>query len=45
VFRDDELAHQREAVEGGALEAPAGGVLRAVIRAGCRTAIKITERL
>ncbi len=45
VFRDDELAHQREAVEGGALEAPAGGALRAVIRAGCRVAIKITEHL
>jgi len=45
VFRDDELAHQREAVAGGALEAPAGGPLRAVIRAGCRVAIKITEHL
>lgn len=44
-FRDEELAHQREAVDGGALEAPAGGLLRAVIRAGCRAAIKVSERL
>ncbi len=44
-FRDDELAHQREAVESGAREAPGGAWLRAVVRAGCLAAIKITERL
>ncbi len=44
-FRDDELAHQREAVESGAREAPGAGLLAAVIRAGCRAAIRITERL
>jgi ubiquinone biosynthesis monooxygenase Coq7 len=44
-FRDDELAHQREAVESGAREATGGGVLSAIIRTGCRAAIKITERL
>jgi ubiquinone biosynthesis monooxygenase Coq7 len=44
-FRDDELAHQREAVDSGAREAPGGVLLSAVIRAGCRVAIKITERL
>ena len=45
VFRDEELAHQREAVDGGALETPGATPLRAVIRAGCRAAIKITERI
>jgi ubiquinone biosynthesis monooxygenase Coq7 len=45
VFREDELAHKREAVEGGALEGPVSRPLRAVIRAGCRAAIKISERL
>ncbi len=43
-FRDDELAHQQEAVDSGAREAPGAAVLSAVIRAGCRAAIKITER-
>ncbi len=45
AFREEELAHQREAVEGGALEGPLSGTLRAVIRAGCRAAIKISERV
>ncbi len=44
-FRDDELAHQREAIDSGAREAPGGALLSAVIRAGCRAAIKITERI
>lgn len=44
-FRDDELAHQAEAVESGAREAPGAAFLGAVIRAGCRAAIKITERI
>ena len=44
-FRDDELAHQQEAIEAGAREAPGGALLSAVIRAGCRAAIKISERL
>ncbi len=44
-FRDDELAHQREAIDSGAREAPGGALLTAVIRAGCRAAIKITERI
>ena len=44
-FRDDELAHQREAIDSGARDAPGGALLSAVIRAGCRTAIKITERI
>lgn len=45
AFRDDELAHQREAIEAGAREAPGGALLSAVIKAGCRVAIKISERL
>jgi ubiquinone biosynthesis monooxygenase Coq7 len=44
-FRDDELAHQSEAVASGARQAPGGALLSAVIRAGCRAAIKITERV
>ena len=44
-FRDDELAHQREAVESGARDAPGAAILSAVIRTGCRAAIKIAERI
>ena len=44
-FRDEELAHQSEAVESGARDAPGGALLSAVIRAGCRAAIKICERV
>jgi ubiquinone biosynthesis monooxygenase Coq7 len=42
-FRDDELAHQVEAVEQGAREAVGYPVLAAVIRAGCRVAIRAAE--
>ncbi len=45
VFRDDELAHQVRAVEEGAREAAAYPVLSAVIRAGCRAAIKVAEKV
>jgi ubiquinone biosynthesis monooxygenase Coq7 len=44
-FRDEELAHRDLAVEEGSREAPGYGLLSAVIRAGCRTAIKISEKL
>jgi ubiquinone biosynthesis monooxygenase Coq7 len=44
-FRDDELAHRQEAIEEGAREAPGGRLLSAFIKAGCRAAIKICERL
>ena len=44
-FRDDELAHQADAVERGARQAPAYPLLSAVIRAGCRAAIKTAEKL
>lgn len=44
-FRDDELAHRDHAVDEGAREAPGYGLLAAVIGAGCRAAIKISEKL
>lgn len=45
AFREDELAHKRTAEAHGAREAPGYGLLRAVIAAGCRTAIKLSEKL
>ena len=44
-FRDEELAHRDLAIEEGAREAPGYGLLAAVIRTGCRAAIKISEKL
>jgi len=44
-FRDDELAHRDAAVAQGAREAPGYGLLSAVIQAGCRAAIKVSEKL
>lgn len=44
-FRDDELAHRDQALAEGAREAPAYPLLAGLIRAGCRTAIKISEKL
>ena len=44
-FRDEELAHRDTAIEEGAFDAPAYGVLSAVIRAGCRAAIKVSEKV
>jgi ubiquinone biosynthesis monooxygenase Coq7 len=44
-FRDEEIAHRDLAVEEGARDAPAYPVLAAVIRAGCRAAIKISEKI
>jgi len=44
-FRDEELAHRDQAVEEGAHQAPAYSLLSAVIGAGCRAAIKISEKL
>lgn len=45
TFRDEELAHRDLAVEEGAAEAPGYALLGAVIRAGCRTAIRISEKI
>ncbi len=44
-FREEELAHRDLAVEQGAHEAPGYALLSAVVRAGCRTAIRISEKL
>ena len=44
-FRDDELAHRAEAVAEGARDAPLHGVLSAAVKAGCRAAIRISERI
>jgi ubiquinone biosynthesis monooxygenase Coq7 len=44
-FRDDELAHRDIAVAEGARQAPAYPLLTAVIRAGCRAAIAVAEKL
>lgn len=44
-FRDEELAHRDQAVAEGAHEAPGYGLLAAVIRAGCKAAIKISEKV
>jgi ubiquinone biosynthesis monooxygenase Coq7 len=44
-FRDEELAHRDLAVAEGAAQAPGYALLSAVIGAGCRAAIKISEKL
>ena len=44
-FREEELAHRDQAVAEGAREAPAYGLLAAVVGAGCRAAIKISEKI
>lgn len=44
-FRDDELAHRDQALEQGAREAAGYGLLAGMIRAGCRAAIRISEKV
>ena len=44
-FRDDELAHRDQAIEEGAKDARGYPLLAAVIRAGCRGAILISEKI
>ena len=44
-FRDEELAHRDLAREEGAKDAPGYRLLSAVIGAGCRAAIRISEKL
>lgn len=44
-FRDEELAHHDHAVAHGSREAPGHRLLSAVIKAGCRAAIKVCERV
>ncbi len=44
-FRDEEVAHRQAAIAAGSGAAPGHGPLTAIIRAGCRAAIKVSERL
>ena len=44
-FREDELGHKETAEEAGAREAPGYALLSAAIRAGCRVAIKVAEKV
>ena len=44
-FRTDEIAHRAEAVAHGAEDAPGYRLLSEAIKAGCRLAIKLSERL
>lgn len=44
-FREDELAHRDTAVEQGAHGAPGYPVLSALIKLGCRAAIRISEKI
>ena len=45
AFRDDELRHQAEAVSEGARQAPGYGALSALIKAGCRAAIRAAQKI
>src|SRR5690606_38179170 len=44
-FREEELAHRDTAVEQGAHGAPGYSVLSALIKLGCRAAIRISEKI
>lgn len=44
-FREDEMAHKATAIDQGARQAPAYPVLSAVIKFGCRAAIRISEKI
>lgn len=44
-FRADEVAHKETAIAQGARHAPAYPVLSAVIKFGCRAAIRISEKI
>lgn len=44
-FREEELEHKHTAEDAGAEDAPGYALLSAVIRAGCRTAIKVAEKI
>jgi ubiquinone biosynthesis monooxygenase Coq7 len=44
-FREDELHHKQTAEDAGAKEAPGYRALKAVIGAGCRVAIKLSEKI
>ena len=44
-FREEELAHRDTAIEEGARDTPGHGLLTGLIKAGCRLAIKVSEKL
>jgi ubiquinone biosynthesis monooxygenase Coq7 len=44
-FRGDEVGHKETAIDQGAREAPGYEVLSALVRFGCRAAIKISEKI
>jgi ubiquinone biosynthesis monooxygenase Coq7 len=44
-FRRDEIAHRNEALSHGAEGAPGYRVLSEVVKAGCRLAIRLSERI
>jgi ubiquinone biosynthesis monooxygenase Coq7 len=45
AFRADEIAHKEAAVAAGARDAPGYPALAALIRLGCRAAIRISEKI
>ena len=45
AFREDELGHKRAAEDHGAEDAPGFPVMRALIGAGCRLAIRLSEKI
>jgi ubiquinone biosynthesis monooxygenase Coq7 len=44
-FREDEIGHKEISIEQGAHNAPGYGVLSAMIKFGCRAAIRISEKI
>jgi 3-demethoxyubiquinol 3-hydroxylase len=44
-FREDEIGHKDTAIEQGARNAPGYPVLSAIIKFGCRAAIRISEKI
>jgi len=44
-FRADEIQHKETAIEQGAHNAPGYGALSAIIKLGCRAAIRISEKV
>ena len=44
-FRDDELDHLETGVEYDGKNAPGFDVMKAIVQLGCRTAIKISEKI
>ena len=45
TFRDDELDHLETGVEHDGEKAPGYQIMKAIVQLGCRTAIKISEKI